>query len=42
MTPDSVPETFCIGQPRLTAGLDRWRRIDLAAYQERVQPGRRG
>ena len=32
-TSDSVPETFCIGQPRLTAGLDRWRRIDLAAYQ---------
>jgi NADH:ubiquinone oxidoreductase subunit F (NADH-binding)/ferredoxin len=32
-TSDSVPEAFCIGQPRLTAGLDRWRRIDLAAYQ---------
>ncbi len=28
-----VPETLCIGQPRLTAGLDRLERIDLAAYQ---------
>jgi NADH:ubiquinone oxidoreductase subunit F (NADH-binding)/ferredoxin len=26
-------DTLCIGQPRLTAGLDRWRRIDLAAYR---------
>ncbi len=28
-----APDTFCIGQPRLTAGLNRWRRIDLTAYQ---------
>jgi NADH:ubiquinone oxidoreductase subunit F (NADH-binding)/ferredoxin len=27
-------ETICIGQPRLTAGLDRWRRIDLTAYRK--------
>jgi NADH:ubiquinone oxidoreductase subunit F (NADH-binding)/ferredoxin len=33
MGPDSVPEAFCIGQPRLTAGLNRWRRIDLAGYR---------
>jgi len=31
--PASLPETLCIGQPRLTAGLDRWRRIDQAAYR---------
>jgi NADH:ubiquinone oxidoreductase subunit F (NADH-binding)/ferredoxin len=28
----TAPEARCIGQPRLTAGLDRFRRIDLAAY----------
>jgi NADH:ubiquinone oxidoreductase subunit F (NADH-binding)/ferredoxin len=28
-----VPEVLCIGKPRLTAGLDRLRRIDLAAHQ---------
>ena len=28
----TTPEVLCIGQPRLTAGLDRLRRIDLAAY----------
>lgn len=28
-----VPETLCIGQARLTAGLDRMQQIDLAAYQ---------
>jgi NADH:ubiquinone oxidoreductase subunit F (NADH-binding)/ferredoxin len=28
----TAPEALCIGQPRLTAGLDRFRRIDLAAY----------
>ena len=28
----TTPEALCIGQPRLTAGLDRLRRIDLAAY----------
>jgi NADH:ubiquinone oxidoreductase subunit F (NADH-binding)/ferredoxin len=28
----TAPEVRCIGQPRLTAGLDRLRRIDLAAY----------
>jgi NADH:ubiquinone oxidoreductase subunit F (NADH-binding)/ferredoxin len=28
----SVPETLCIGQARLTAGLDRMDRIDLTAY----------
>ena len=33
MMPPAVPETFCIGQPRLTAGLDRLRRIDRAGYQ---------
>ena len=27
-----VPETLCIGQARLTAGLDRMDRVDLAAY----------
>jgi NADH:ubiquinone oxidoreductase subunit F (NADH-binding)/ferredoxin len=26
-------DTLCIGQPRLTAGLERWQRIDLTAYQ---------
>jgi NADH:ubiquinone oxidoreductase subunit F (NADH-binding)/ferredoxin len=30
--PDIAPEALCIGQPRLTAGLDRFRRIDLGAY----------
>jgi len=29
----TTPEVLCIGQPRLTAGLDRLRRIDLAAFQ---------
>jgi len=29
----TAPEVLCIGQPRLTAGLDRLRRIDLAAYE---------
>jgi NADH:ubiquinone oxidoreductase subunit F (NADH-binding)/ferredoxin len=33
MIPPAVPEAFCIGQPRLTAGLDRLRRIDRAGYQ---------
>ena len=28
----TMPEAFCIGQPRLTAGLDRFRRIDLAGH----------
>jgi len=28
----TAPEARCIGQPRLTAGLDRFRRIDLAGY----------
>jgi NADH:ubiquinone oxidoreductase subunit F (NADH-binding) len=28
----TAPEVLCIGQPRLTAGLDRLRRIDLATY----------
>ena len=26
-----VPETLCIGQARLTAGLDRMDRVDLTA-----------
>jgi NADH:ubiquinone oxidoreductase subunit F (NADH-binding)/ferredoxin len=26
-------DTFCLGQARLTAGLNRWRRIDLTAYR---------
>jgi NADH:ubiquinone oxidoreductase subunit F (NADH-binding)/ferredoxin len=29
----TAPEVLCIGQPRLTTGLDRLRRIDLAAYE---------
>ena len=29
----TAPEARCIGQPRLTAGLDRFRRIDLAGYR---------
>jgi NADH:ubiquinone oxidoreductase subunit F (NADH-binding)/ferredoxin len=32
MIPATVPEALCIGRPRLTAGLDRFRRIDLAGY----------
>jgi len=28
----TVPEALCIGRPRLTAGLDRFRRIDLVGY----------
>jgi NADH:ubiquinone oxidoreductase subunit F (NADH-binding)/ferredoxin len=31
--PDDAPEVLSIGQPRLTAGLDRLRRIDLVGYQ---------
>jgi NADH:ubiquinone oxidoreductase subunit F (NADH-binding)/ferredoxin len=33
MTLNPDLETLCIGQPRLTAGLNRWRRIDLTAYR---------
>jgi NADH:ubiquinone oxidoreductase subunit F (NADH-binding)/ferredoxin len=29
----TAPEVLCIGQPRLTTGLNRLRRIDLAAYE---------
>ena len=29
----TAPEVSCIGHPRLTAGLDRFRRIDLAGYR---------
>jgi NADH:ubiquinone oxidoreductase subunit F (NADH-binding)/ferredoxin len=29
----TAPEALCIGQPRLTVGLDRLRRINLAQYQ---------
>ena len=36
--PAAVPEVFCIGQPRLTAGLDRLTRIDRAAYQQVFGP----
>jgi NADH:ubiquinone oxidoreductase subunit F (NADH-binding)/ferredoxin len=32
MIPAALPEAFCIGQRRLTAGLDRFRRIDLEGY----------
>jgi NADH:ubiquinone oxidoreductase subunit F (NADH-binding)/ferredoxin len=32
MIPETVPEALCIGRPRLTAGLDRFRRIDLVGY----------
>src|SRR6266849_8131378 len=32
MMPATVPEALCIGRPRLTAGLDRFRRIDLEGY----------
>jgi NADH:ubiquinone oxidoreductase subunit F (NADH-binding)/ferredoxin len=32
MIPATVPEALCIGGPRLTAGLDRFRRMDLAGY----------
>jgi NADH:ubiquinone oxidoreductase subunit F (NADH-binding)/ferredoxin len=32
MMPAAAPGAFCIGQRRLTAGLDRFRRIDLAGY----------
>jgi NADH:ubiquinone oxidoreductase subunit F (NADH-binding)/ferredoxin len=32
LTRPAVPETLCIGQARLTAGLDRMDRIDLTAY----------
>ncbi len=32
MIPATVPEVLCIGRPRLTAGLDRFRRIDLVGY----------
>src|SRR5215469_4227202 len=37
MTPD-VPEVLSIGQPRLTAGLDRLRRLDLTAYRAAFGP----
>jgi NADH:ubiquinone oxidoreductase subunit F (NADH-binding)/ferredoxin len=30
----SMPDVVCIGQPRLTAGLDRFQRIDLATHRE--------
>jgi NADH:ubiquinone oxidoreductase subunit F (NADH-binding) len=33
MTMIDVPEVLCIGPPRLTAGLDRRPRLDLAAHQ---------
>jgi NADH:ubiquinone oxidoreductase subunit F (NADH-binding)/ferredoxin len=33
MMPTPAPEVLCIGQARLTAGLDRLRRVDLAGYQ---------
>jgi NADH:ubiquinone oxidoreductase subunit F (NADH-binding)/ferredoxin len=33
MTLPPVPETLSIGQARLTAGLDRLKQVDLAAYQ---------
>jgi NADH:ubiquinone oxidoreductase subunit F (NADH-binding)/ferredoxin len=33
MMPAAAPEVLSIGQPRLTAGLDRLRRIDLVGYQ---------
>ncbi|HEX6931166.1 MAG TPA: NADH-ubiquinone oxidoreductase-F iron-sulfur binding region domain-containing protein [Streptosporangiaceae bacterium] len=36
--PAAVPEAFCIGQPRLTAGLDRLTRIDRAAYHRVFGP----
>ena len=32
MMQPTVPEALCIGRPRLTAGLDRFRRIDLVGY----------
>jgi NADH:ubiquinone oxidoreductase subunit F (NADH-binding)/ferredoxin len=32
MTLPPMPETLCIGQARLTAGLDRMDRVDLTAY----------
>jgi NADH:ubiquinone oxidoreductase subunit F (NADH-binding)/ferredoxin len=32
MTLPPLPETLCIGQARLTAGLDRMDQVDLAAY----------
>ncbi len=34
----AVPDVLCIGQPRLTAGLDRLTRIDKAAYQQVFGP----
>jgi len=33
VTPAAAPEVLWIGQPRLTAGLDRLRRVDLVGYQ---------
>lgn len=33
MMPPGVPEALSVGRPRLTAGLDRYRRMDLAGYQ---------
>ena len=32
MMPPAVPEALSVGRPRLTAGLDRCRRLDLAGY----------
>jgi len=34
MTPSVLPDVMCIGQARLTAGLDRFERIDLATHRE--------
>jgi len=36
--PVAVPDVFTIGQPRLTAGLDRLTRIDRAAYRQVFGP----
>jgi NADH:ubiquinone oxidoreductase subunit F (NADH-binding)/ferredoxin len=33
MTPPAGPEVLCIGQARLTAGLERYARIDLTTHQ---------
>lgn len=33
-----MPEVLCIGQPRLTAGLDRLKRLDLAAHRAAFGP----
>ena len=34
MTSSASPDVMCIGQARLTAGLDRFERIDLATHRE--------